>query len=719
MKIKNIFLSTLAVAALSSCSDFLNVDHPSDVDPSFVFSNTEDATNLVNGVYVLFAEDPYTSRMSNAWMQNTDVEIMCPNAGMPSGGHRSDLWGLQASEDVSFADVYRAWNNNLEAIELANQVIEGATNSAIAENSEIKQIKGEGVCLKAYRYLMLCNFWGDVPLYKEACKKFEDGDLPRTDKNYVFSHCLQQLVDVEPDMKWSDVNTGGIERMNRDFCIGLIAKIALFRAGYGMTADGEMKKADDYLDTANDEGLAVTYKNNSGQQVTARTCAEYYQLAKDYCQKLITLKGRELRPVYATIFEDQVNMTHKNNDEILYEVAFVNNRGGDVGWCIGVTNTGACHNGTTTNQVGISPIYYQSFADNDVRRDATCSRYQHDADTIKVISNVTGMNVTKWDRYNCPVALGGSSSKGTGINWPVMRYAEVLLMLAEAENELNGPTALAKEMLTKVRARAFAGQSTYDQDVTQYVNNLNSKQAFFDAIVNERAWEFGGECIRKWDLQRWNNYGDKINETVAMLNAWGIASNKELMESNPELANSYPVAKVNGWANYLFFQKVLKGKLPSDLVWINNNKELAEEYLEEHNIKADSIKWGSQLLKNVTTYLYQGKEFTACKKETKGDENTYTLGTAPNDVVVTVAKGEETGITRKRVYQSADFTTRLYRGYTGDTGKGTGPVPYLMPIGTTTLSSSAVLNNEGYCFKKTYTGEGVNVTFATVETPYK
>ena len=135
-----------------------------------------------------------------------------------------------------------------------------------------------------------------------------------------------------------------------------------------------------------------------------------------------------------------------------------------------------------------------------IRRDATCSRYSHDNDTIKVAAS-TGMNVAKWDRYEAAKALGSGSSKGTGINWTLMRYSEVLLMLAEAENELNGPSALAKEMLTKVRTRAFRNSPTFDQDVTEYVNTVSaSKDKFFEAIVNERAWEFGGECIRKWDL---------------------------------------------------------------------------------------------------------------------------------------------------------------------------------------------------------------------------
>lgn len=721
MKLKKLYIAMALMGGISltSCSDLLDVEHPSEQDPKLTFSSVEDATTAINGIYVLFCEDPFTSRMSNVWMQNTDVETQAPNSGRPSGGHRSDIWGLQAAQDVSFGDIYKAWNNCLEAIELANKAIDGINSSEIGKSdANIQQIQGEAACLKAWRYLMMCNYWGDVPYYENSSKWGDVLDKPRTDKNYIYSGCLRELVKYEPQMKWSDQNTGGIERMNRDFAIGLIAKMALFRAGYGMTADGTMKYADEYLDVANDEALAVTYTDLSGASKTARTRADYYQMAKDYCQKLIFLKGRELNPDYSAAFNNEVNRVVKNNDEVLYEVAFLEGKGGDVGWCIGVTNTNAKTKGTTTNQVGINPIYYMSFADGDIRRDATCSRYSHDNDTIKVAASSQGMNVTKWDRFLCPAALGAGSSKGTGINWPLMRYAEVLLMLAEAENELNGPTALAKEQLLKVRTRAFAGADNFSEQVTNYVNNLNSKADFFNAIVNERAWEFGGECIRKWDLQRWNNYGEKINDNIYQQLCYGIACNPEIIENVPEVANKYPdYVNYLDKADRLYYHKVKATKLSSELTWYNDKYMIDTKDVGKDSV--NYINWGKQMLRTTTVYIYDGKEYTSASKVTDNEAGTitYTLGTAPNSIEVTIAKGDDTNITRKRTYTGSDYTTRIYRGYTGDEGKGTGAVPSYLPIGTTTLSSSAVLNNNGYIFG--YDGEGTNVVIAVATSVYK
>jgi hypothetical protein len=130
---------------------------------------------------------------------------------------------------------------------------------------------------------------------------------------------------------------------------------------------------------------------------------------------------------------------------------------------------------------------------------------------------------------------GSSSSKGTGINWPLMRYSDVLLMLAEAENEINGgPTGLGREALAKVRRRAFDAEFQTAK-VDNYIANLNSKEAFLEAIVNERAWEFGGECLRKFDLVRWNIYGRKIVESMQTLDNMGKAAYQLDMEM-PEMA---------------------------------------------------------------------------------------------------------------------------------------------------------------------------------------
>ena len=82
-----------------------------------------DPTKPLTGVYVLFCEDPFTSRMSCVWMQNTDVEQYNPNAGRPNGAHRSDIWGLQAAADEGFAKIQQISAEELQKVaqELFNE----------------------------------------------------------------------------------------------------------------------------------------------------------------------------------------------------------------------------------------------------------------------------------------------------------------------------------------------------------------------------------------------------------------------------------------------------------------------------------------------------------------------------------------------------------------------------------------------------------------------
>ena len=109
------------------------------------------------------------------------------------------------------------------------------------------------------------------------------------------------------------------------------------------------------------------------------------------------------------------------------------------------------------------------------------------------------------------------------INSVRMRFADVLLMYAEAVNERFGPRDDAKEALKRVRRRAFE-PSLWANKVESYVESLNSEEEFFRAIMNERKWEFGGESIRKYDLARWNKYNEVIYNLYYEMINWGLVA---------------------------------------------------------------------------------------------------------------------------------------------------------------------------------------------------
>lgn len=468
-------------------------DSLSTFDINYIYSNVDDARNGVNAIYSYFNEDAFRSRLSNNMTGNTDIEHQ---SGWTSQGDRYQIWNLEALP--SNRDLEIVWTNAYKAIRDANIAIEGIRNSGNLDSSDanvrttFNQLLGEAITLRAYWYSMLTFYFGDVPYVTEAPVAGADLNLPKTDRNIILSGVIQDMIDIEPHMQWADQLPHGVEQVNREYTLGMIARLALQRGGYFLKPDLTQTRESDYL--------------------------EYYQIAKEYSGKLIELKDRELPRDFRQIFMNNNTFQSPVNSEILFEVPFPLGRG-DVGWNIGIEVEGgptASHNyGSGNNYMAMPPTYYLSFDTLDIRRDVTTGLYRINTEgQQEFIDGPTNISQGKWSRWELPEPPGSSSAKGTGINWPMMRYADVLLMYAEAENELNGPTATAQEALARVRRRAF-DPSQWNTRVDQYVAEVSSsKEEFFEAIVDERAWEFGGEMIRKYELIRWGIYAETVQETV-------------------------------------------------------------------------------------------------------------------------------------------------------------------------------------------------------------
>ncbi|ADY51041.1 RagB/SusD domain protein [Pseudopedobacter saltans DSM 12145] len=608
MKIAKILgMASLMVVTTSSCKDFLETDSPSTFSQEYIFGTEADASKSVYSIYALFNQDAFTSRLSNNFTGNSDIEVGGVSAAPDNS--RRDIWSFETTD--ANGDLRTVWNNAYSAINRANLCVEGIQQSAIASNSEMKQLLGEAKALRALWYYWLINHWGDVPFSMKPTRGGDDFYQPRVGRDTILTELINDLISIEPEMKPSTQITYGIERVNREFVMGLIARLALTRGGYWLYPDMTMRRKDDYLD--------------------------YYKIARDYCQKLISTYDRPLNPNFRQIFDNESKWIVANNDDVLFEVAFQKGFG-DVGWCHGIrVDAGSHPYGSGSNYLGMTPTYYHSFDTLDKRLDVTCSIIYYNSELQQTPTAVTAIAPGKWNRILMGEPAGSQSAKGTGINWPIMRYSDVLLMLAESANELgDGPTEDAKQALRRVRQRAF-DSSLWTTKVENYINSVSgSKDAFFKAIVDERAWEFGGECIRKYDLIRWNLYGKKVAETRAKLNQMGADAN-------------------GGVGQYADLPDVLYYRLNSDksVTFYNKFK------------RANSIP----PLKDSPSKGDNPNGFTRMNW-LKGLYNTTTSG-------------------------PADYNLRTWRGYQDDSGVL--PVRYILPLHASTVSSSrGVLNNNGY-----------------------
>lgn len=482
----------LMLFGLNSCSDFLDPTSLSTYDTDYVFSNIDDARKATNAIYANFGQDAFRSRLSSNMQGNTDIEA---NGALTNTGARYELWGLRAGENND--DLRVVWEVGYKSIRDCNIVIDGIHGSKgynstdLALKTELDQLLGEAYTLRAYWYSMLIFTFGDVPFIQQAPKAGVEFNLPKEDRDVILSTVIQDMIDIESKMKWADNLNYGIEQVNREYTLGMIARLALQRGGYSLKPNMTMERKSDYLD--------------------------YYAIARDYANKVITLKDRALPTDFGQIFRNECEFIVPKNSDILFEVPFAIGEG-DVAWNIGITVQGGTHPyGAGSNYMSIPATYYYSFDKKDKRRDATCGLYFRDTNYKQQIVAINGISQGKWSREWLKTPPGPTTSKGTGINWPMLRYSDVLLMYAEAVNEISGPTAAAKEALIRVRKRAFDA-AEWPTKVDQYVANISSsKQTFFNAIVNERAWEFGGELTRKSELIRWNLYDKKIAETVTGL----------------------------------------------------------------------------------------------------------------------------------------------------------------------------------------------------------
>jgi hypothetical protein len=241
----------------------------------------------------------------------------------------------------------------------------------------------------------------------------------------------------------------------------------------------------------------------------------YYKIARDECTAIMQSNQHNLNPSYQSVFKDYLaGKQIEPNGEVVWEVAM----GGGTS-ALGDSKLGyycgprANNNGNSA--LNILPNYFYMFDSTDTRRDVVCAPYYIESTGTTITARTgRGLEVMTDGNFRRDWIPGGLTigPQYFGVNWPILRYSDVLLMFAEAENEINnGPTAEAKAAFEKVRLRAYGGNASL-------IGTTPSDYAgFFNAIVKERALELGAEGIRKYDLIRWNLMTTKIAETKATL----------------------------------------------------------------------------------------------------------------------------------------------------------------------------------------------------------
>jgi starch-binding outer membrane protein, SusD/RagB family len=487
---------------LGSCKKYLNQRPITDVSADVVFKDVESAYKALAGVYSrLVGDQGYGIRLSLYYTVDDDC-IQGPS-GNPDNDRRDIARYIATPGNLQLE---RPFNQLFQGIEFANICIEEIpkmamyNNGSDIEKKQLRRMHGEALALRAQYYFEAIRNWGDLPAhFRPAAVLASTDPFPRrVDRDTLYNQIIEDLRIASELVPWqNELSTIGDpmnERLTKASIKALRARIALFRGGYSLRIEGSLKRNPDYLD--------------------------FYNIARNECLDIINSGQHNLNPSFRSLWKDQVcaHATFDPHGELIFQASAIGRNSAED------TKLGY-YNGPRVNNLGNSsynplPTYFYLFDSTDLRRDVTITPYFSAANgTTKIGQPLTNLTDGKYRRdwITNPTVSPTDAVQYFGLKWQIIRYADVLLMFAEADNEINnGPTAAAYNAANQIRRRGYGKAINAPDPAIDLPPGLN-KATFFNAIVKERALELGGEGIRKYDLIRWNLLATKIAETKAAL----------------------------------------------------------------------------------------------------------------------------------------------------------------------------------------------------------
>jgi starch-binding outer membrane protein, SusD/RagB family len=472
---KSFILSCLGIFLLLVSCTSLDVKPTDFTSPEFYYNTEEDLNFALTGVYDVMGKSALYGH--DGLMGGFDVadEFYFVRARGPH------IYNYNASDSW----LVPLWQTLYTGIERANMLLANIDKANITD-AKRQVIKGEAKFLRGFFYFLLVQNFGDVPLKTTPTASVNDVFLTRTSTRAVYDFIYKEMSEAEALVK-PTVEFPYAGRATKSAVQGILARVSLFMAGFPNKDTGR------------------------------------FQDALVWAEKVIQSGNHSLNPDYSQVF---INLIQDKYDlkESIWEVEF---------FTTGITDTPEAgvvsisngipqqilEYGFATGGMFIQEKLYRSYEANDVRRDWAIAPYSFKNSStppLKVYWTDDQIYDRQIGKFRREYELVTDKSKNvTGINFPLLRYSDVLLMAAEAENELNGPTEKAYTYLNLVRSRAKA--STYSMALNKF-----DKVAFRQVIRDERSRELCFEALRRQDLVRWGilvpemkNMIDYINQTTA------------------------------------------------------------------------------------------------------------------------------------------------------------------------------------------------------------
>ncbi|MGB8359264.1 MAG: RagB/SusD family nutrient uptake outer membrane protein [Bacteroidales bacterium] len=524
---KTYFIGALVLSALVllfSCdANKLELKNPNQLSPDTYFTTAAQVQSAVNAVYGSLQ----TTGMYNRGMWYGNDNMGHENTCMPQQEADKRQW-LNFTFDATHGLIEAYWNSCYRGINKANFVINNEelikTNiptSILSDEMRNKYI-GEAKFMRALYYFFLVDKFGDVPLYL-GVDPAESAGLARAPKEQVWAQIEADCLDAAAKCRAKAVEDVG--RATSGAAWGLLGKARLFQKNY--------------------PGALEAFSN---------------------------VTGYSLEPVYFNNFMEET----ENGPESLFEVQWNIAAGYSSQWNSDRTDEGlneACFRGQEygcLNWFNVFPSQdlwdeFETAADNGVKTDPrrgyciyqTGDLYNNNTLTITIDSTIVyakdGVTVIdhykkrgwrKYQNYYKAATEGAVAGNESGINMKVIRYADILLMMAEAEaNKPGGSLTTAVGYMNQVRARADVNLPLYgsaEMDVNYPVSNLAQ---FMVALEHERKVELCGEQVRFPDLVRWGRLAAFIADVQASCPIADKAAN--VFQSPKNLLYPIPQTEIN------------------------------------------------------------------------------------------------------------------------------------------------------------------------------
>ena len=414
----------LLATGFSSCEDLLTEEPNSKYDRDRYFDSEDKAEMSVMGIYSSLSDFNHYGWYEMASPASDDTYY---TARTQSDNQVHDIAHYQLNSTNTWIE--SIWKLIYEGIDRANLTIDGICGmTGYAENTRLKALEAEARFLRAFLAFDLVRYWGDVPFKTSYSSSYESAFGERVDRDVIYDEIISDLTFAKNNLDWATASSSP-ERVTQGAARALLMRVYLQRAGYSLQSNGQLKRPEDskrmeYFDAVIKEWEAFEKKGYHDFYDGG-----YEALFKSYSQGVL------------------------NNKESLWEIAFYHSQGRRNGGAWGIYNgpqvaepTGVSasessqYMGRANGVFIVVPEWRNFFEASDKRRDVAICTYRYTwngtkKEHVKEERSAGSWYVGKWRREWMPKESWNKNINYADVNYCPLRYADVVLMAADAYNE--------------------------------------------------------------------------------------------------------------------------------------------------------------------------------------------------------------------------------------------------------------------------------------------